>query len=415
MKNTIHCHFVPRMILRRFGDKISTYNIKEKILEERRKIERVYALDSYYPQEIEDLLNTNVEGPFGNLLNNKILQVEGEFSLSREELMLVKKFLAVSVLRSITEERTIEGFKHHFESEYRKPILEKLLRNGDINQEQFNEMLKMDLPSPIKEVVIENESLEEYRMRSLKVLLESKTIHHEEIIRHPQLTYFAYHWAMVMQVSYLAFWDSDFDKDEFVITDIGMTSENEKGWDEEHPNHIKREYYQKLIEKNIKTDPQFATSCANGMQNGNYITENFMMFPISARRMIVIINPFFKFIKHMEKMGEPRFDLANITFLNDERLYYPNDVKYVKRQKINQPPIYDDGDRYIYKITKLTREETQYCNMLFMDRVNTWLGFSSLRKAYKSILAYKKAHITAIPRNDYTELYKIVEQRFFEL
>ena len=415
MKDTIHCHFVPRMVLRHFGDKISTYNIKEKKLEENRKLEKVYALDHYYPQEIEDLLAQKVESPFGNLLNNKILKKEGEIVLSRTELMLIKKFLAVSVLRSITEERTIEGFKHHFDKEYRKPYIEKLLRNGQIKQEQYEDILKMDIPSPIQEVVVPNEGLEEYRMRSLRVLLESSSIYHEDIVKHPQLTYFAYHWAMVMQVSYLAFWDSDFDNDEFVITDVGMTSENERGWDEDHPNHIKREYYQQLIEKHIEKDKEFANYCATAMINGNYITENFMMFPISAKRMIVIINPFFKFIKHMESLGVPKFDLSTITVLNDERLYCPNDVKYVNKQRINQPLVYDDGDRYIYKISKLTREETQYCNVLFMDRVNTWLGFSKLRKAYKSIVLYKNLHKKAIPRNDYNELFKIIEKRFFEL
>ena len=41
----------------------------------------------------------------------------------------------------------------------------------------------------------------------------------------------------------LLFWDAPSERDEFVITDIGMTSENEKGWNgiTTH-NHKKMDY-----------------------------------------------------------------------------------------------------------------------------------------------------------------------------
>ena len=54
-----------------------------------------------------------------------------------------------------------------------------------------------------------------------------------------------------------------------------------------------------------------------------------------------------------------------------------------------------------------------YCNELFMDRINTYLGFTSLNKVVKSIFSYKKANsYPYVPRVDYTELYKLINERF---
>ena len=48
-----------------------------------------------------------------------------------------------------------------------------------------------------------------------------------------------------------------------------------------------------------------------------------------------------------------------------------------------------------------------------MDRINTWVGFSSLKKVAASVLSYKKANsFPYVPRVDYTELYKIINERY---
>ena len=50
---------------------------------------------------------------------------------------------------------------------------------------------------------------------------------------------------------------------------------------------------------------------------------------------------------------------------------------------------------------------------LFLDRINTWLGFSSLNKVAGSIVAYKRDNSYPYePRVDYTELYKIINERY---
>lgn len=142
-----------------------------------------------------------------------------------------------------------------------------------------------------------------------------------------------------------------------------------------------------------------------------YFHENFQMFPISAKRMIVLISPFYKFrYYNSSKYHMP--ELSTLTNLVNENLYCPNDNVYVLLLKDDYQPLHPN-DKYIYDIKKLSSSETIYCNELFIDRINTHLGFSSLNKAVKSIVKYKCDNsFPSVPRVDYTELYKIIEKRY---
>jgi len=77
-------------------------------------------------------------------------------------------------------------------------------------------------PKPFEERQIEGETDYQYWMRTLNVILDTNGTQ-EEILKHPNKTYPAYRWSGVIMAGYLAFWDSEFKHDEFVITDIGMT------------------------------------------------------------------------------------------------------------------------------------------------------------------------------------------------
>lgn len=104
-------------------------------------------------------------------------------------------------------------------------------------------------------------------------------------------------------------------------------------------------------------------------------------------------------------------ELDELTELVNEDLFASNSVRYEKPQTSTLIPRYSPHDIYIYEVKKLTSEETRYCNELFLDRINTYLGFSSLRKAVRSIIKYKKDNsYPYTPRVDYTDLYKIIEK-----
>ncbi len=395
MKNS---HYVPKFILKRFSDKLCLYNIKTGEFVKNVKLDKAYCKKGFYDDNTEEKLNLRLESQFARLLNEKILKCKDKIELSREELLLIKKFLLISVIRSINCEELMQKEKNFYDE-----LIIKLKKQGSISKKEDETRIR-----PFIEEKISNETSFEYWMRTINVILNTNGSP-EEILKHPKKTYPAFRWAMVINAGYLAFWDSEYNRDEFVITDIGMTSENEKGWNGVTVHNIKKtNFLLKLLQ--IEKNEIMKDIIINQIQFLTSFHENFQMFPISARRMIVLISPFYKF-REMYKNRYLMPNLETLTELVNEELFSPNDVFYVHNQ-VDIKPKYHPDDKYIYKIKQLTRKETRYCNALFLDRIDTTLGFSSLDKIVGSVLFYKRLNKYYVPRVNYICLYKIINERY---
>ena len=401
-------HYVPRLTLRRFGDHICTYQVKTGEYRENVKPEQAFCEKGFYTDEVEEKLNRRIESQFGSLFSNKLNKAESRLELSREELRLTKKFLLISVIRSVGNEELMQKERHYYDN-LRDYAYAFACSRGMSEQDARTDAQSRDFDPPFQEKIIPDESDFDYWMRTLNVILDTDGSP-EEILKHPSKTYPAHRWAQVINNGYLAFWDSEFHHNEFIITDIGMTSENELGWNGVTVHNTKKTLFTiDLLSK--ENDPAMRQAIINNIFMRNYFTENFMMFPISAKRMIVEIDPFYKF-RQMYAWRYSMPALSSLTVLDNEDLFFPNDVRYVLPQGTVQPNYHPD-DRYIYQIKKLTARETQYCNALFLDRIDTYCGFSSLNKAVRSIIHYKRLNEPPYtPRVDYTGLYKIIEQRY---
>lgn len=397
-------HYVPRQTLRKFGDRLCIFNVRTGEYFENVKIDKIFSEKGFYTLDIEDKLNKKIESQFGNLFANKLIKCDEEIALTRDELRLIKKFLLISVIRSYGNEEFLQKERRFYDD-----VKEYSIKNAAMLGLNADEIKNKPAQKPFEEKVIDNETLFDYWMRTLNVILDTDGTP-EGILKHPDKTYPAYRWAEVINNGYVAFWDSNFDRDEFIITDVGMTSENEKGWNGTTVHNVKKTNFLLELLKNEK-DERLEMLLMKEIHFHRNFTENFMMFPISAKRMIVEIDPFFKFrffYKNYYQMPE----LSTLTEIPNEELFSPNTVEYILPQSeltLN----YHKDDKYIYKIKKLSSKETRYCNELFFDRINTWVGFSSLNKVVGSIFGYKKANTYPfVPRVDYTELYRIVNERF---
>lgn len=398
-------HYVPMLTLRKFANKLCLFNVQTGEYKEDLKIDKSFFEQDFYSNEVEEKLNKRIESQFGNLLSNKLLNAEGTIELKRDEVCLIKKFLLVSVIRSMGSEELMQKERKFYDS--LKECWIKYGKAQGLSDEKINAGL---IEPPFKEKIIEGETSFEYWMRTLNVILDSNGTP-KDILNHPNKTYPAYRWAIVINNGYIAFWDSEYVHDEFVITDIGMTSENEKGWNGTTRHNVKKTNFLVSLMQNARDDNEKITIYQT-MHLHSCFSENFMMFPISAKRMIVEIDPFFKFRSANSKTYDmPK--LEDLTKIPNEDLFYPNDNKYVYPQQPFKLHEYHPDDLYIYKIKKLNSKETRYCNELFLDRINTWVGFTSLNKAVGSIFAYKRANsYPYVPRVDYTELYKIINERY---
>lgn len=390
MKNS---HYVPRFILKNFSSSLCLYNIKTKEYKENVKLEKAYAEKGFYDDVTEDNLNLKIESEFSRFLNERILKGESTIELSRKELRLIKKFLLISIIRSIGVESFMQKEKKFYETLGDALEQKGLSKNIAENERPFNEEK------------IPDETNREYWLRTINVILDTDGSP-EEIFKHPLKTYPAYRWALVVNAGYLAFWDSEYDRDEYVITDIGMTSENEKNWNGITNHNIKKQTFLfDLLKK--ETNERMKSEIFKQLNFVISFHENFEMFPISARRMIVLIAPFYKF-RQTFKFIYAMPPLEYLTELVNEELYFPNTTIYILPQT-DVYPKYHPNDKYIYSIKKLNRNETRYCNALFLDRINTTLGFSSLNKAVGSLLYYRKVDV---PRVSYDGLYQIINKKF---
>ena len=397
-------HYVPMLALRKFADKLCLFNVRTGEYKENIKIDKSFSKQNFYSDEVEEKLNKRIESQFGNLFSNKLLNAENKIELKRDELYLIKKFLLISVIRSMGNEEFMQVERKFYDNLKEHWI--KFGREKGLTEEEIH---SRPIEPPFKEKIIDGETSFDYWMRTLNVILDTNGTP-QAILNHPDKTYPAHRWAEVINNGYIAFWDSEFVHDEYVITDIGMTSENEKGWNGVTVHNLKKtNFLLDIFEK--EKDIHYKMEIAKNMHMHYNFSENFMMFPISAKRMIVEIDPFYKF----RIFAKDYYNMPNLNYLtnlSNENLFYPNKNKYILPQDGLNPKYHPD-DLYIYEIKKLTSKETRYCNELFLDRINTWVGFTSLNKAVGSIFAYKKANsYPFVPRVDYTELYKIINERY---
>ena len=112
----MNSHYVPKFVLKNFGDKISLYDIKSGELREDVKLEKAYSQVGFYNDDIEDKLNRKIESQFANLFYNKISKCSDKIILSRKELRHVKKFLLISVIRSIESEQFLQKERRFYDN-----------------------------------------------------------------------------------------------------------------------------------------------------------------------------------------------------------------------------------------------------------------------------------------------------------
>ena len=237
----MNSHYVPKFILKNFGERICLYDVQKGTLSEDVKLEKAYAQKGFYSDDVEDLLNRRVESQFANLFNQILSREGAEIRLKRAELRLVKKFLLISIIRSMGAEAFLQKEKTFYTDleEYATCNGERCMRDLGLDPNGLKNH-PLTVTPPFEEKLTPSENDFTYWMRTLKVILETDGSP-DEILKHPDKTYPAHRWAQIVDAGYLAFWDTNGGTDQFVITDVGMTSENEVGWDGIRTHNVKKQ------------------------------------------------------------------------------------------------------------------------------------------------------------------------------
>lgn len=382
-------HFVPRLVLRRYNDRLSVFNIKTGVLKENNKLENIFSEQNLYDEDIEIMLGQNVESPFANILTQKILKADvgNEIELTRKELNIIKKFL-------LTEQMRV------FINEGKYSALEKYL----------TALQKASgAKYPFEEKIIEEETVEARWQRNLRAIVECSDLMH--IQEHELCTYEISRWAQIYNSGYIAIWDSSSSGEDFIVSDIGMTSEVEPSFVKMGLEVEKKDYLLKALQSAKKvSEKELYFGLLNSQMNFH---ENFYMFSISKNRMIVIINPFFRLYSKRQYAEEAKVPKPDIwpTEITDKALFAKNRSQQLPI--VLGKPVLNENDKFWYKVLPMQFDDVVWVNMLMLDRIDTYLGFSDMENIADSVFNYVDYHKQkklVAPKN-YEPLLKIMKDK----
>ena len=383
-------HYVPQFILKRFGEKINVYNLKSTVLDMRKQPGKVFYVKGLYEDELETLFNRNAESKVHNLLFNKILDEENEVTLTRREILLIKKFLAIEQLRVPDTQSYIKHEREHF-----KGLSKDYLDKSDYHDNATS-----------------NLSDEEYLSLTLKNILEYDGFSEEDFdkwLKNPKATLSAQKWMRLYNSCYISFWDSKKSGEDFIITDEGMSCEHDpsKFLNPTQMELLKPGFMMSLLENpNISNEQKMVIM--QSIYNGSQVRANFYFFSLTSTRTIVLIDPFFK-TYDKEDPWSAYYHLPSPDFwpsgFGDRTLVEKNKCVYEDIEKVKNH-IFSVNDKYIYKIHDMKLEDVLYYNCLMLDRVNEILGFSESQKIIRSLACYLQL---GKPRNDYKNLKNQLE------
>lgn len=351
-------HYIPQFILREYGDRINVFNVKDQVLKTNQKTSNIFAGSRIYPQDLEQNIGYKLEAPFAKLFHEKLMKgVPGEsVVLTRKEVLLMKRFFLLETMR--------------VESERDNIYFDKLASQLSLNYK-------------FKEKTIPDETPESRWHRNLQVIIETDDL--RNIFKHDLCTYEVLKWAMIFMSGYFAFWDCSRSSTEFLVNDIGMTSEIEDSFLTDGYEHEKKDYLQYLIQRETRTDLRSAYT--QMLQDQFSFHENFYLFPLSKSRLIVLINPFFRLYDKREKMFRPSIWPSHI---ENRRLFEKNLAPKVP--VLLGKPVFNDGDEFTYTVQNVSDSDAEYINMLMLDRVDTLMGYATLDGIKNSVQRYIEFH-----------------------
>ncbi len=345
MKN----HYVSQLIIRRFSNALNIFNIQTGKIDESKRAEKIFYKRDAFDEDIEKILNFNIESRVANLLDQKICG-KSQIILTREEIHVLKCYMLINSIRSMCWDYAAFG-----------EMMRGFLKNAYEYISIFDEYKK--LPD-LTQVSISDEEL---FSRTLKVFASAKNV--KGLIEDPLATKEMLGWAIPFFKSYIGFWDAPSNK-EFILTDNGMASEYEGFHQITGGIDISKMSY--LMNRIRKGEVGHLDVFATDM----VMFENFDCFIINSKRMMVMINPFFRLYHNQQVFIEDKTETLPVpdiwpAVIQDRTLFDVPNNQY----KIS-PRFFDDQDLFIYSVKTLSEEDYIYLNELNLGDARDTIGFN---------------------------------------
>lgn len=382
MKN----HYIPRLLLRPFaiGERINTYNFITQAFESK-KLKNTFSDNDLFDAELEKQFACRLEGPFGNLLNNKLLHSE-IININRQENLLLRKFLMINFLRAPIVNNTWDEMveRTKLQDHPSVQVREFLLRHHP----ELKDALEEGLPSSANYITNLKRAME---LDSLEDIAEGR----EEFAISIPLK----NAARRAMTAVIAFWDTSDTCEELIlpklpgITEMDYVSIFHKSMVlQKRRNQLEAEWL-----------PEDLLSEIQRLQYGSEVfSENYSIYPISPTRGIVCFSPYFRaFFPIMDARGKKAYPPLLKEEQFDHHFYKPLRMGLFKPCKVQC------NQSYSYQVKTLTKEELHHVNSLIIDMETEEFAFRDFDKIRDSMKYYDEHAVFADrKKHDFSKLYK---------
>lgn len=339
----INSHYIPQLILRHFceDEKIQYHDI-EKHTTELRTTKSVFSEKGYYPDKLEKELCHKIEVQFANVLNKKILCENYKIALTAEDLLTLKKYLIITILRVRDEDMVHNAW------------YQVLKRDGFISEEDsLKDFFRGDFFANMNKIL---------ECQDLDALLEVAQ-------KSGNLNLFTYIKDVVY--SYNVYVKSNNCKEDFVISDRGWAGYR-------GPMSVKK-LNAMLNMLEVRYDP-YIDMLLNMSSPLDYA-----IFPLAKNMAVIMVSPAFK----MCLPGAPY------------KIIYPENAPSLSKclgfgsaNTIEAPgnQLLRDGTKeYRYNIQQLSRQDVIFLNELLVKNAEKFIGFANSDRVRLSL---EKCNIT---------------------
>lgn len=350
-------HYVSKLVIKRFSKALNAFDIHTGKITENKNPDKVFAKKGIIDDDIEKIMNVNIESRVANIIDQKIADKDSVV-ITRDELFVLKRYMLINSIRSMGLDYDKFG---------------SLMRSFLKNANQYLEICtEYKILPDLNQVNIDNRELYQ---RTLKVFSSTTCI--RDIAFNPLATREMIGWALPFIESYIAFWDAP-DGFEFILTDVGMSSEYEGFHQITGGIDISKVAY--LLAKSNTHPGHIGILVSNSV-----MYENYNFFVLNSKRIMVMINPFFRLYYGQRVLVDdecvllPKPDIWPAV-IQDKRLFEPPKNNYVISKKE-----FTTKDEYIYTPKRLTQDDYIYINELNLSFAKDVIGFNDPMKIIDAI------------------------------
>lgn len=328
----------------------------------------MYDLPNDDDKELEKKFNVLIETPM-NAIRERLLNADGQVTLTRRELNVVKKYLLLQIYRTPGNRMS-----------YTNPA------QNSFELSQYN--------------IREGESKVDFWKREMLTILDTDW----EELANTEMVGVKKNYDRIQKESFLLLVRT---RQEFCINDRGFVAERLQITipKENQEDYIK--WAKEFGKKNYGVD-NYDEAARKEIENGTSYFENFKLFPISSEFAILAVSTVWK-LCYFNRLPPPYPSFILLRHMSFPAREYVNADKIVTDADIDKYKTLDD--KFTYQIHTLSEVETEQVNHLMMNEAERYLGLKTPNMFLKTIESYneKKYNILNV-KKDYHDFVALLSE-----